>query len=302
MAEGKEEAPDALTEALERTQKREPGSITRAIKVALVGDGTVGKTALLMSYVCQAFLEEYVPTMFDNFSVIVKLESETINVILWDTAGQEDYESIRVHTCFPNTHVFLLCFSVVHPDSFHNVQQKWLKELKGACPDTPYILVGTKTDLRTNEETVRQLQDKDKQPVSTKEGKKRAKEIKARDYLECSARDVESVNNVFRTAIKMLVEPEKEKKKVIAKLAKKEDEQDKKEEKKLLKLQKKLEEKERKQREKEEKKALGKTDSKDKDPPKEGEKQKPQGKQETSDDSEESAESSEGEGEKAKAP
>jgi len=255
MSEGKQENEEADLEVLERTQKRDPGSITRALKVALVGDGTVGKTALLMSYVCQAFLEEYVPTMFDNFSVIETMENETINVILWDTAGQEDYESIRVHTCFPNTHIFLLCFSVVHPDSFHNVSQKWLKELKTACPDTPYILVATKTDLRTDEEVVRQLQDKDKKPISTKEGQKRAKEIKAKEYIECSAKDVASVNNVFRSAVKFLIDPEKERKKVIAKLAKKEDEQEKKDEVKILKLQKKMEEKERKRREKEEKKA-----------------------------------------------
>jgi GTPase SAR1 family protein len=73
---------------MERTKKRDPGKITRAIKVALVGDGTVGKTCLLMSYVCQAFMEDYVPTMFDNFSTIEEIDGELLNVILWDTAGK----------------------------------------------------------------------------------------------------------------------------------------------------------------------------------------------------------------------
>jgi len=149
-----------ISGSTERTKKREPGKITRAIKVALVGDGTVGKTCMLMSYVCQAFMEDYVPTMFDNFSAIEEIDGEMVNVILWDTAGQEDYETIRITTCFPNTHVFILCFSVVHPDSFHNIKQKWLEELKKASPDTPFILVGTKTDLREDEETVRKLAEK----------------------------------------------------------------------------------------------------------------------------------------------
>ena len=74
---------------IERTKKREPGKITRAIKVALVGDGTVGKTCLLMSYICQGFLEDYVPTMFDNFSAIEEVDGELVNVILWDTAGNK---------------------------------------------------------------------------------------------------------------------------------------------------------------------------------------------------------------------
>jgi len=238
------------TAEIERTKKRDPGRITRAIKVALVGDGTVGKTCLLMSYICQAFLEDYVPTMFDNFSAIEEIDGELVNVILWDTAGQEDYETIRTTTCFPNTHVFVVCFSVVHPDSFHNVKQKWLEELRKASPDTPFILVGTKTDLRTDEETIRKLQEKGKEPISEKLGKKRAKEIKARLYLECSARDVNGVNDVFRQALKLVMDPLKAQKKVVEKLAKKENEEEKKLEKKIEKIRKKMEDKEKKDKEK----------------------------------------------------
>lgn len=222
----------------ERTKKRDPGKITRAIKVALVGDGTVGKTCLLMSYICQAFLEDYIPTMFDNFSAIEEVDGELVNVILWDTAGQEDYETIRTTTCFPNTHVFILCFSVVHPDSFHNIKQKWLEELRKSSPETPFILVGTKTDLRNDEETVKKLQEKGKEPITEKVGKKRAKEIRARLYLECSARDVKSVNEVMKQAIKLVMDPLKAQKKVVEKLAKKEISEEQKLEKKLEKAKK----------------------------------------------------------------
>jgi small GTP-binding protein len=69
--------------------QRAAGKITRAIKVSLVGDGTVGKTCMLMSYICQAFVEDYVPTMFDNFSAIETVDGELVNVILWDTAGKQ---------------------------------------------------------------------------------------------------------------------------------------------------------------------------------------------------------------------
>lgn len=248
-------ADDNLTTVgVDRTRKRDPGKITRAVKLALVGDGTVGKTCMLMSYVCQAFMEDYIPTMFDNFSAIEEIDGELVNVILWDTAGQEDYETIRITTCFPNTHVFILCFSVVHPDSFHNIKQKWLEELKKSSPDTPFILVGTKTDLRDDEETVRKLQEKNKEPITTKMGQKRAKEIKARLYLECSAKDLNSVNEVFRQSLKLIMDPVKEHKKVVAKLAKKEEAEEAKMEKKVEKMRKKLEEKEKKEKEKEEKK------------------------------------------------
>jgi len=241
-------------EEKDRTKKRDPGKITRAIKVALVGDGTVGKTCLLMSYVCQAFLEDYVPTMFDNFSVIESVDGELVNVILWDTAGQEDYETIRTTTCFPNTHVFILCFSVVHPDSFHNIKQKWLEELKKACPDTPYILVGTKTDLRSDEETVKKLQEKNKEPITAKMGQKRAKEIKALAYLECNAKDIKSVNEIFAQSLKIVMDPLKERKKEVAKLAKKEEEQE-------VKLQKKIEKEKIKQEKEKQKKSKDEDDA-----------------------------------------
>jgi len=192
----------------------------------------VGKTCMLMSYVCQAFMEDYIPTMFDNFSAIEEIDGELVNVILWDTAGQEDYETIRTTTCFPNTHIFIVCFSVVHPDSFHNVKQKWLEELKKASPDTPFILVGTKTDLREKEDVVKKLAEKNKEPISSKEGKKRAKEIKAKAYVECNAKELSTVNEVFRTALKIVMDPLKDQKKLIAKLAKKEEAEEKKIEKK----------------------------------------------------------------------
>jgi len=232
----------------ERTRKREPGKITRAIKIALVGDGTVGKTCMLMSYVCQAFMEDYIPTMFDNFSAIEEIDGELVNVILWDTAGQEDYETIRTTTCFPNTHVFVVCFSVVHPDSFHNVKQKWLEELKKASPDTPFILVGTKTDLREDPDTMRKLAEKNKEPITQKVGNKRAKEIKAKTYMECNAKNLASVNEVFRTAIRVVMDPLKEYKRKVEKLAKKEEIEDAKMEKKVEKYRKKLEEQDQKKK------------------------------------------------------
>jgi len=132
---------------------------------------------------------------------------------------------------------------VVHPDSFYNVKQKWLEELKKSSPDTPFILVGTKTDLRDKEEVVKKLAEKNKEPISAKEGKKRAKEIKAKLYMECNAKELGSVNEVFRSALKIVMDPLKEKKKTIAKLAKKEEEEERKFEKKLEKERKKSEDK-----------------------------------------------------------
>lgn len=55
---------------------------------------------------------------------------------------------------YPSTNVFLVCFSVACRKSFNDVKAKWLPEIQHYCPETPFILVGTKTDLRNDKPTL----------------------------------------------------------------------------------------------------------------------------------------------------
>jgi len=182
---------------------------TEKIKCVIVGDGAVGKTCLLISYSTNKFPTEYVPTVFDNYAVTVQIQDQQYIIQLFDTAGQEDYDRLRL-IAYPNTDVFLVCFSIINPDSYDNVREKWVPEIQKHCGQAPFLLVGTQMDLRTDPATITNLEKKKKKPVNAEQGKRLASELGAVAYAECSALTQEGMKNVFDEALMAALNKEDE--------------------------------------------------------------------------------------------
>jgi len=168
----------------------------------IVGDGACGKTCLLIRFSDNSFdPDAYVPTVFENYvKDIVHANGQTVELTLWDTAGQEDYDRLRPLS-YPDSDVVLISFSVDSPDSLINVYEKWIQEVKHFCPSIPIMLVALKKDLRNDPATTMRLQQREgRGTVTTDEAQKAAKELQCDAYIECSSKTGEGVRDVFLQA------------------------------------------------------------------------------------------------------
>ncbi|KAF8638013.1 hypothetical protein AX16_010645 [Volvariella volvacea WC 439] len=167
-------------------------------KLVIVGDGACGKTSLLSSFALGEFPKEYQPTVFDNYVAEIRLDDKPVQLALWDTAGQEEYERLRPMS-YSKSHVILIAFALDTPDSLENVTTKWIEEVRSICgPTIPVILVGCKADLRPSP-----YPPSPNAPwpfISRDQGERVAQAIGARAYKECSALRIEGVDDVFETA------------------------------------------------------------------------------------------------------
>lgn len=177
------------------------------VKCVTVGDGTVGKTCMMIAHVNNTFPGEYIPTVFDNYSENMCLNGRFVSLNLWDTAGQEDYDRLRPLS-YPQTDIFLACFSLISPISFDHIEHKWHPEIQHHCPGVPILLVGNKLDLRDDSTVIQTLAEQRMQPVTKNQGIEMAKRINAIKYMECSAKTQKGLKEVFMTAAEIVVFPE----------------------------------------------------------------------------------------------
>ncbi|OQE29372.1 hypothetical protein PENSTE_c002G02102 [Penicillium steckii] len=169
-------------------------------KMVLLGDGACGKTSALNVFTRGFFPTVYEPTVFENYVHDIFVDNVHMELSLWDTAGQEEFDRLRALS-YEDTHVLMLCFSVDSPDSFENVGSKWIAEINENCPGVRVVLTALKCDLRKDDE-----ENDNPNAISFEQGLAKAKEIGAVKYLECSAVQNRGIRESFYEAAKVALE------------------------------------------------------------------------------------------------
>ncbi|KAF8518033.1 small GTPase superfamily [Hysterangium stoloniferum] len=189
-------------------------------KVVVVGDGGCGKA--LPSYCAELgcrlnvftrgfFTQIYEPTVFENYVHDITVNDQVVELSLWDTAGQEDFDRLR-SLSYAETHVIMLCFSVDSPSSLANVESKWIDEILEYCPGVKKVLKSTpalKCDLRDDHDVRERLISYHQRPVEYEEGLAVARRIRASRYLECSSKHNRGVDQVFYEAARCSISARK---------------------------------------------------------------------------------------------
>jgi len=183
------------------------GGKTVQRKLVLLGDGACGKTSLLNVFTKGFFPTVYEPTVFENYVHDIYVDNVHIELSLWDTAGQEEFDRLR-SLSYDDTHTIMLCFSVDSKDSLENVESKWVGEIAENCQGVKLVLVALKCDLREKHGDDEDV-DEDGQPIERPpmidydQGLAVARRIHALRYLECSAKRNRGVNEAFSEAARV---------------------------------------------------------------------------------------------------
>ncbi|KFY51123.1 hypothetical protein V496_08924 [Pseudogymnoascus sp. VKM F-4515 (FW-2607)] len=187
------------------------GSKTTQRKLVLLGDGASGKTSLLNVFTRGYFPTVYEPTVFENYVHDIFVDNVHIELSLWDTAGQEEFDRLR-SLSYDDTHAIMLCFSVESKDSLENIESKWVGEIAENCPGVKLVLVALKCDLRENDDTAEdgeaaavdgEPRREKKECITYQQGLEVARRIGALRYLECSAMRNRGVNEAFTEAARV---------------------------------------------------------------------------------------------------
>ena len=156
----------------------------KLFKILLLGDSSVGKSSLFLSFMDKSWNETFVPTIGVDFKIkTINVNNMNIKYQVWDTAGQERFRTI-ISSYYKGAHGILLIFDLSDTESFDSLNN-WLIEIeRNANKNVIKILIGNKCDLE------------DKRKISFIQAKEFA-DVNGMKYIETSAKTSTNVDQAF---------------------------------------------------------------------------------------------------------
>jgi len=176
------------------------------LKVIILGDAGVGKTALMNQYVHRKFSSQYKATIGADFlTKEIIIDDRQVTLQIWDTAGQERFQSLGV-AFYRGADACVIVYDVTYQNSFKTLET-WRDEfLIQASPRNqeqfPFLLIGNKVDICNSPDGA------DKREVSEKRAQAWANSKGSMPYFECSAKDNTNVEKAFETIARAALEQE----------------------------------------------------------------------------------------------
>ena len=212
-------------------RRRRPRGLTRRHrprKIVVVGDMHCGKSCLISAYCSDQYSDTYLPTIVQCVPGDAKVDGQKINLIVVDAPGRADHAPIR--TCiYDKADLVMICFALNDPLSLHHACDYWLSEVRQYAPKAPYMLVGTKRDIRDEavanwcncsickdnsrgcykgRNTLQRMRNDatlSKNMISYQQGEEAADSMGALMYMECSSKYRDGSRDVFENAAYLAV-------------------------------------------------------------------------------------------------
>lgn len=159
-------------------------SYKATFKILLLGNGGVGKTAVVQRFVHGKFTAQYQMTIgMEPYSRYETINGVKVVYSLWDIAGQEKFKAMR-QIFFQGARATIIVFDLTRRETFEKVRQ-WMEESAAEASDQLFLLIGNKYDLD------------DEREISFNQASELAKELNFIDYIETSAKTGVNVEDAF---------------------------------------------------------------------------------------------------------
>ncbi|EDO37474.1 predicted protein, partial [Nematostella vectensis] len=136
----------------------------------------------------------------DSWSGPIIVDNKAYNIEIHECTSQTAYDQLRAEL-YPDTDVFLVCFSVTLQQSLKDVVNRWVPELRRFCPVTPFLLIGTHINWRLLSEDRAATIDPARRPIFPETGAMYAEKHGAVRYMECATNDATAVKGIFDEVI-----------------------------------------------------------------------------------------------------